>query len=128
MTNHRAQHSTESIKREITAIVKELKDPRLQEGFVSILKISSSEKSGSGLKIFVSALEGIDRATEAAECMQSAAGFIRKELGKRLHIRYVPSLKFIPTDALEYAANISKKIDKVMKNNTPNKEDESLGE
>ena len=128
MPNHRAQHSTESIKREITAIVKELKDPRLEEGFISILKISSNDKSGSGLKIFVSALEGMDKAKKAAECMQSAAGFIRKELGSRLHIRYVPSLRFIPTDALEYAADISKKIDEVMKKQTITEENNNLGE
>ena len=114
MPNHRAQHSTESIKREITAIIKELKDPRLQDGFISILKIYSADKAASGFKIFVSALEGMDKAKEAAECLQSAAGFIRKELGSRLRVRYIPSLRFIPTDALEYGMNISKKIDEVM--------------
>lgn len=114
MPNHRAQHSAESLKREITAIIKELKDPRLQDGFISILKISSADKATSGFKIFVSALEGMDKAKEAAECLQSASGFIRKELGSRLRVRYVPTLRFIPTDALEYGMNISKRIDEVM--------------
>lgn len=113
MPSHRAEHNTESIKREITAIIKQMKDPRLSEGFISILKISASEDASS-FRVFVSALEGIEKAKAAAECMQAAAGFIRKELGSRLRVRYVPNLKFIATDALEYGMNLSKKIDDIV--------------
>lgn len=121
MPSHRSQHNSESIKREITAIIRELKDPRLGEGFISILKISSS-KDSSSFNVFVSSLEGIEKAEKAVECLQSAAGHIRKELGSRLRVRYVPNLRFIATDALEYGINMSKKIDEVMQGH-PQKED-----
>ena len=48
------------------------------------------------------------------EILNSAVGFIRKELGKRLRLRYIPNLNFIPTDAVEHAIEISKKIDDEM--------------
>ncbi len=113
MPSHRAQHNYESIKREITAIIRELKDPRLKSGFVSIVKISASNDASS-CKVFVSALEGLEKAEEAAKILGSASGYIRKELGERLKLRYVPNLTFIPTDAVEYGINMSKRIDKLL--------------
>ena len=47
MPNHRAQHKFKSIKREIIAIVRELKDPRLESGFINILKISTAHDGSS---------------------------------------------------------------------------------
>ena len=114
MPNHRVQHNIESVKREIIAIIKELKDPRLSDGFISVLKVSSADNY-SGFRIFITALEGIEKAKVAVKCLESATGFIKKELGSRLRIKFVPELKFIATDAVEYGINISKKIDDVMK-------------
>ena len=113
MPSHRAQHNFESTKREISAIVREMKDPRLKSGFINILKISASS-DGSVYNVFVSSLEGIEKSKEAVEILNSAVGFIRKELGKRLRLRYIPNLNFIPTDAIEHAIEISKKIDDEM--------------
>lgn len=103
------QHNSENIKREISAIIRELKDPRLKNGFISVAKIEVTEKNSS-CRVFISALEGYEFAVEAAECLKSAAGYIRKKLGERVSLRYTPTLVFIPTDSMEYGANILKKI------------------
>lgn len=113
MPGYRSDHNYENIKREITAIIRELKDPRLKNGFVSIVKISASHDASS-CKVFVSALEGIEKAEEAAKILGSASGYIRKELGERLRLRYIPNLIFIPSDATEYGINMSKRIDDLL--------------
>lgn len=110
MPSYKSEHSYENIKREITAIISELKDPRLKSGFISIVKISASHDASS-CRVFVSALEGTEKAEEAVKILGLAKGYIRKQLGERLRLRYVPNLTFIPTNATEYGVNMSKRID-----------------
>lgn len=108
------QHNSEIIKREISAIIRELKDPRLSEGFISIAKIELTKKNSS-CRVFVSALEGYEFAVKAVDCLKSAAGYIRKKLGEKISVRYLPTLVFIPTDSLEYGASILKKLNDIQK-------------
>lgn len=112
MSNHRGEHSSESIKREIYAIIRELKDPRVQNKFISIVKIDMS-KDKSSCKVYVSAMEGLQAAKEAVEGLKSASGYIKKEIGSRLRLRYIPTIIFQATDSIEYAANISETINKL---------------
>lgn len=113
--NYTKNHSAESIKREISAIIRELKDPRLEKGFISVSKIEVTKKNSS-CRIFISALEGYDYAVDAVKCLQGAAGHIRKVLGERLSLRYIPTLVFIATDSVRQGADILKKIDEISKN------------
>ena len=107
MASHKIGRTTEDIKRELTAIFRELKDPRVQNAFVSIVRVEVTNDL-SYCTVYVSAMEGLDRAKEAVKGLKSAAGFIRRELGRRLTLRHVPSLIFNATDSIEYSANISR--------------------
>lgn len=107
MASHKIGRTTEDIKRELTAIFRELKDPRVQNAFVSIVRVEVTNDL-SYCTVYVSAMEGLDRAKEAVKGLKSAAGFIRRELGHRLTLRHVPSLVFNATDSIEYSANISR--------------------
>lgn len=107
MASHRIERTTEDIKRELTAIFRELKDPRVQQVFLSIVRVEVTNDL-SYCTVSVSAIEGIDKAKEAVKGLKSAAGFIRRELGHRLHLRHVPELIFNATDSIEYSANISR--------------------
>lgn len=107
MASHKIGRTTEDIKRELTAIFRELKDPRVQNAFVSIVRVEVTNDL-SYCTVYVSAMEGLDRAKEAVKGLKSAAGFIRRELGRRLTLRHVPSLVFNETDSIEYSANISR--------------------
>lgn len=109
MPSYRKNHTSESIKREISAIIRELKDPRLEKGFISIAKIDVSKKNSS-CKVFISALNGYEYAKKATEYLKAASGYIRNQLGERMRLRYVPTLIFIPTDAIEYGTHILEKI------------------
>ena len=109
MVNKRIERIKEDIKRELAVIFTKLKDPRITKNFISVLRVEISNDL-SYCKIYISAIEGLEKAKEAVIGLDSAKGFIKRELGTRLEIRHIPSLIFTPTDSLEYSANISKII------------------
>lgn len=106
MNSNKLGRITEDIRRELTAIFRKLKDPRVQ-GMISIVRV---EVSGdlSYCTVYISAMEGIDYAKEAIKGFKSATGFIRHELGERLSLRKIPELTFRATDSIEHGANISR--------------------
>ncbi len=107
MANHKIGRTTEDIKRELTAIFRELKDPRVTEVFLSIVRVEVTNDL-SYCTVYVSSLEGLDKTKNACKGLDSASGFIRRELGHRLKLRHVPSLIFTATDSIEYSAEISR--------------------
>ena len=107
MAGHRIERTTEDIKRELTAIFRELKDPRVSGAFLSIVRVEVTNDL-SYCTVSVSAIEGLDRAKQAVKGLESAAGFIRRELGHRLRLRHVPELIFKATDSIEYSAHINR--------------------
>ena len=107
MAGHRIERTTEDIKRELTAIFREFKDPRVSGAFLSIVRVEVTNDL-SYCTVSVSAIEGLDRAKQAVKGLESAAGFIRRELGHRLRLRHVPELIFKATDSIEYSAHINR--------------------
>ena len=78
MSGHRLERITEDIKRELTAIFRELKDPRITQTMLSIVKV---EVTGdlSLCKVYVSAIDGMEKAKEAVLGLKFASGYIRQE-------------------------------------------------
>jgi ribosome-binding factor A len=107
MASHKIERTTEDIRRELTAIFRELKDPRVTGAFLSIVRVEVTNDL-SYCTVHVSAIEGLDRAKEAVKGLKSAGGYIRRELGHRLRLRHVPELIFTATDSIEYSAHISR--------------------
>lgn len=107
MPSHKLDRTTEDIRRELTAIFRELKDPRVTGTLLSIVRVEVS-RDLSYCTVYVSDMEGMDRAKRAVEGLKSAAGYIRRELGQRLSLRHVPALTFKATDSIEYSANIDR--------------------
>ena len=108
MAGYRVGRVSEDIKREIVAIIRELKDPRVT-GLISITKILLT-KDLKYCKIYISVF-GANK-EEALEGVKSGAGYMRKELGRRVQIRIVPELQFVLDDSIEYGAH----IDQMLKN------------
>ncbi|HIR57000.1 MAG TPA: 30S ribosome-binding factor RbfA [Candidatus Gallacutalibacter pullicola] len=106
MPSHKLDRTTEDIMRELTAIFRELKDPRVQ-GLISIVRVEVS-RDLSYCTVYISAMGGMEQAKTAVQGLKSAAGHIRHELGSRLSLRHVPALTFKATDSIEYGANISR--------------------
>ena len=88
-------------------ILRNMKDPRISGGMLSIVRIELTNDI-SHCKVYVSSLEGMEKAKEAVKVLAKASGFIRHELTTRLEIRKVPELHFIPDDSIEYSAEIQK--------------------
>ena len=100
---------TEDVHREITAILRDVKDPRVSGCLLSVVRVEVTNDLSYGT-IYVSTMEGMDRTKNAVQGLKSAAGFIRRELGRRLQLRHVPELIFKPTDSIEYGASISRML------------------
>lgn len=107
MANHRADRVSEDIQRELAAILREMKDPRLHNGIISVVRCDMAHDL-SYCKVYISSMNGLDIAKEAVTALKNASGFIRRELGVRLKLRYAPALAFEATDSIEYSANISR--------------------
>lgn len=107
MANHKIGRTTEDIKRELTAIMRQVKDPRVADAFISIIRVEVTNDL-SYCNVYISAMEGLERAKLALKGLKSASGYIRRELGSRLKLRHVPELIFHATDSIEYSANISR--------------------
>ena len=107
MPGHKLGRTTEDIRRELSALLRELKDPRTQNMLLSIVRVEVTNDL-SYCTVYVSAMEGLDRAKTAMQGLRSASGFLRRELGRRLQLRHVPELIFKATDSIEYGANIAR--------------------
>lgn len=108
MAGFRINRVNEDVKRELTDIMRQLKDPRITS-LLTIIKVDVSNDL-SHCKVYISSLEGLDKAKEAVKGLTSANGYIKHEINSRLKMRRVPDFHFIADDSTEYSANISKKL------------------
>ena len=105
MAGYKEDRISEDVKRELTDIMRSLKDPRIS-GLITIVRTEMS-KDMSQVKVYISSMDGIEGAKEAVKGLKSAAGFIRREINLRLKLRCSPEFKFIPDDSIEHSAHIS---------------------
>lgn len=112
MANYKTNRMAEDIKRELTAILRELKDPRIDK----LLTIVRADLSGdmSVCKVYVSSLGGMERTNESVQGLKSASGFIRRELFHRLQMRKSPEFTFIADNSIERGAEISRKLNDIL--------------
>jgi ribosome-binding factor A len=98
----------EQIRRELAELIHaELKDPRV--GMISLTGVEVSPDY-SHAKVFFSSMSGRERAGEALAGLQQAAGFLRRELGRRMSTRGTPQLRFVFDESLEHGAELSELI------------------
>ena len=110
MAGYRIDRISEDIKREIIAVIRELKDPRVMDKMLTVVRVEVSS-AASYAKVYISAMEGLETAKEAVKGLKSATGYIRREVGKRLHLRKTPELNFVADDSIEHGMNIVKMMD-----------------
>lgn len=110
MAGFRQDRVAEDIHRELVALIRELKDPRVNDKMLTVVRVEVTQDL-SYAKVYVSALEGIDTAKEAVKGLVSATGRLRREVGQKLHLRKAPELKFIADDSVEHGMEIFRKIE-----------------
>ena len=112
MPSYRTARSGEDVMRELSVILRELKDPRVQDAMLSIVKVDLARDLTS-CKVYVSSMKGAEAAKEAVKALKNAQGFVRKELGARVQMRHTPELRFITDDSIEYSAGIAKLLNDI---------------
>lgn len=109
MAGYKTDRTSEDVRRELVLRIKELKDPRVKGKMLTVVRVEVSADL-SVAKVYVSALEGLDAAKEAVKGLQSATGYLRREVGQALYLRKAPELRFIADDSVERGMEIFQKM------------------
>ena len=104
MASNRIGRINEEIQRELSALLRTVKDHRLQRGLVTITHMDTTSDLRYS-RVFVSALNK-EQEKDVMKGLRSAAGYLRRELGAALRLRYTPELQFIADDSIEQGAHI----------------------
>jgi ribosome-binding factor A len=105
MPSNRIGRINEEIQRELSAQIRRLKDPRVsQVGMVSITRVDTTGDLRYA-RVYISALDK-SQEKDVLKGLKSAAGFLRRELGAALRLRYTPELQFVADDSIQYGAHI----------------------
>lgn len=107
----RAERVADLIKREISEmLIRGIKDPRI--GLVTITRVSLSDDLRVA-KVYFSVLGEEEDRQRNLRGLNSAKGFIKREMGKRIHLRYMPEIIFKFDPSLEYADHINRLIKEI---------------
>lgn len=108
MEGKRSEKVADLIQKEISGmLLKNLKDPRI--GFVTITRVAVSQDYRSA-KVYFSVMGNLEDRNRSAEGLNSAKGYVRRELGRRLGLRYTPEIVFQFDPSIEYAIHMEEVI------------------
>ncbi len=117
MASKRIARLNEQLKREIAGLVrKDVRDPRV--GLVSVTAVEVTSDLGSA-RVFVRVLGEQRERMESLEGLRAAAPFLRRELGRMLHVRRIPELRFQEDRSMEQAQRIERILSEVLPENGP---------
>ena len=104
MASNRKGRINEELQRELSALIRTLKDPRVQQSMVSVTKVEATGDLRYA-KVYISVLDK-DKSKETIKGLKSAGGFLRRELGSRLQLRYTPELVFEEDESIAYGTKM----------------------
>ena len=108
MASNRIGRINEEIQKELANLIRNLKDPRVQDTMISITHVETTPDL-RWAKVYVSFLQE-ERAKDAMAGLKSAGGYLRRELGSALNLRYTPELNWALDDSITYGAKMLKLI------------------
>jgi len=111
----RGDRVAEQIRRDLVDLLRQVKDPRVAQ-LLPLVTITDIEVTAdyAHAKVFYTSLAGEDRAAEVAKGLAHASGFLRRELGRRLHIHHIPELHFVFDASVERGTRLSHLIDEAV--------------
>ena len=104
MASNRIGRINEEIQKELASSIRNLKDPRVQSTMISITRVETTPDLRYA-KVCVSFLQE-DKAADALKGLKSASGYLRRELGSALNLRYTPELQWELDDSITYGARM----------------------
>jgi ribosome-binding factor A len=117
MEGKRSEKVADLIQKEISQmLVKSIKDPRI--GFVTITKVTVSEDFRFA-KVYFSVAGTLKERENSTKGLDSAKGYVRKELGRRIRLRYTPEIMFQFDPSIEYAIHMEELIQSIHQEKRP---------
>ena len=104
MASNRIGRINEEIRKELSALLRMVKDPRVSEGMLTITHVDTTPDLRQ-CRVYVSALNCKDE-KDLMRGLKSAGGWLRRELGSSLQLRYTPELVLEEDDSLKYGAHM----------------------
>ena len=104
MASNRIGRINEEIQKELANLIRNLKDPRVQDTMISITHVETTPDLRYA-KVYVSFLQE-NLAADALKGLKSAGGYLRRELGRELQLRYTPELVWALDDSITYGAKL----------------------
>ena len=108
MASNRLARTNDDIQFCLSALLREIKDPRVQQGMISVTRVETTGDLRYS-KVWLSVM-GMKDEKEFKKGLKSAAGWLRRELGSKLNLRYTPELVFEVDHSIEYGAHINQMI------------------
>ena len=92
----------------LSRLLREVKDPRVQQGMISVTRVETTGDLRYA-KVWISCM-GMENEKEFKKGLKSASGWLRRELGSAVNLRYTPELVFEIDHSIEYGAHINNLI------------------
>ena len=108
MASNKLARTNDDIQFVLSSLLREIKDPRVQQGMISVTRVETTGDLRYS-KIWLSVM-GLKDEKEFKKGLKSASGWLRRELGNKLSLRYTPELVFEIDHSIEYGAHISQVI------------------
>lgn len=106
MASNRIGRINEEIQRELSELLRNIKDPRVNQGMLSITRVETTGDLRYA-KVSLSVYGDVDE-KKLRQGLKSSSGYLRRELGRRLNLRYTPELVFERDNSIEHGAHIIK--------------------
>lgn len=113
MAFNRLERIKAEVKREMSSIVRELKDPRISP--MTSIVAADVTKDLKYAKIYVSVMGSDKEKQDTIAALKNASGFIKREIASRLDLRCVPQLSFVLDNTIDYGMHINELINKINK-------------
>ena len=104
MASNRIATINQEIQKELSSLLRNVKDPRVQNTMISITRVETTPDL-RWAKVYVSFLEE-HRAAEAMKGLKSASGYLRREISRNIQLRYTPELQWALDDSITYGAHM----------------------
>ena len=121
MASNRINRINEEIMKELSSLLRTGKDPRVQDTMISVTRVETTPDLRY-TKVYVSFLQE-DRAKDAMAGLKSAGGYLRRELGHNLQLRYAPEIVWSLDDSITYGAKMLKLINSLETGHEESNED-----
>ncbi len=105
MSSNKLARTNDDIQFVLSKLIREIKDPRVQQGMISVTRVETTGDLRYS-KVWLSVM-GMRDEKEFKRGLKSAAGWLRRELGNSMKLRYTPELVFEIDHSIEYGAHIS---------------------